>query len=205
MTSQLAEALEERKRSADRVIASIRNEMRADLLHRLAWAGVGRQAQAMALFVDLYRDGRNWITRTDADHFFDHVADEDVPVVKSQLVGFIDFVDPGEGSTSPESKSSLRSAAIHWFGQQCSYCECLGTSCFGPDGRPWCLDRIIPGAVGGKYAEDNVTLSCWGCNSRRGASPIEKRIFSLSDRVAANMDWLYAWSTADLSAWEAVE
>lgn len=89
-----------------------------------------------------------------------------------------------------ESKASLRPQVIAEFGHRCSHCDLLGSEDLGPDSRPWCLDRIIPGAVGGKYQADNLTLSCWACNSRRGASPIEKRIFSLGDWRVLHRQWI---------------
>jgi 5-methylcytosine-specific restriction endonuclease McrA len=89
-----------------------------------------------------------------------------------------------------ESKAALRLATIGAFGHACSHCDRLGDEARGPDERPWCLDRIIPGAVGGKYQPDNVTLSCWACNSKRGASPIERRTFSLADWRMLHAEWL---------------
>lgn len=89
-----------------------------------------------------------------------------------------------------ESKANLRLGAIEEFGRVCSHCGRQGDELSGPDGRPWCMDRIVPGAVGGKYQPDNVTLSCWACNSKRGASPIEQRTFSLADWRALNAEWV---------------
>jgi hypothetical protein len=89
-----------------------------------------------------------------------------------------------------ESKANLRLGTIEEFGHVCSHCDRQGDDQNGPDDRPWCLDRIIPGAVGGKYQADNVTLSCWACNSRRGASPIERRVFSVADWRALRAEWL---------------
>jgi hypothetical protein len=87
------------------------------------------------------------------------------------------------------SKEHLRWATIYAFGHRCSHCDAIGNCDAGPDGRPWCLDRIIPGKVGGEYVADNVTLSCWACNSKRGASPIEQRTFSLSDWRMLRAEW----------------
>jgi hypothetical protein len=56
-----------------------------------------------------------------------------------------------------EAKSELRSCAISEFGHACSHCGEMGAETIGPDARPWCLDRIIPGAVGGQYVANNVT------------------------------------------------
>ena len=88
-----------------------------------------------------------------------------------------------------DNREWLRQATISAFGFQCSHCDGLGSEDLGPDGRPWCLDRIIPGKVGGEYVADNVTLSCWHCNSKRGASPIEQRTFSLADWRALRREW----------------
>lgn len=95
-----------------------------------------------------------------------------------------------------ESKSELRLAAIAEFGHVCSHCDQPGTEDVGPDDRPWCLDRIIPGKVGGEYVANNVTLSCWACNARRGANPIEQRIFSLADWRDLRSEWRDVGATA---------
>lgn len=103
------------------------------------------------------------------------------------------------------NKPRLRERAISAFGHRCSYCEEIGTERDGPDGRPWCLDRIIPGAAGGKYSSENVTLSCWACNSRRGATPIEKRIFSLFHWDLLRIETLMEWGYASPAALESIQ
>ena len=65
------------------------------------------------------------------------------------------------------TKAQLRREAIAGFYERCQYCEGEGDSKNGPDGRPWHLDRWIPGAQGGEYEPDNVVLSCATCNIRK--------------------------------------
>jgi hypothetical protein len=65
--------------------------------------------------------------------------------------------------------SKLRDAVILNFAEICSYCDGRGDSTVGPDGAPWSVDRIIPGAHGGLYVAGNVTLACKSCNSSKGS------------------------------------
>lgn len=61
----------------------------------------------------------------------------------------------------------LRLEVIEAFGSVCQYCQRRGEGDLGPDGRPFHVDRIIPGSRGGNYSPENVTLSCAACNSRK--------------------------------------
>ncbi len=69
------------------------------------------------------------------------------------------------------TKRALRERAIIAF-LCCSYCggEHRDDG-MGPDGRPWQLDRIYPGVLGGEYRPDNVTLSCATCNIQKKDEP----------------------------------
>ena len=64
----------------------------------------------------------------------------------------------------------LRTATIARFSQVCQYCNKPGDAGKGPDGKPWEIDRIVPGKLGGLYVSANVTLSCGPCNREKGAT-----------------------------------
>jgi hypothetical protein len=82
-----------------------------------------------------------------------------------------------------QTKEMLRIRAIVAFDGMCAYCGECGDERLGPDGRPWHLDRIWPGALGGEYTEDNVTLSCSTCNcSKCDTYNRDDHVRSLSDR-----------------------
>jgi 5-methylcytosine-specific restriction endonuclease McrA len=68
---------------------------------------------------------------------------------------------------APRHLNALLYAA---FGGQCQYC--------GELADPPCIDRIIPGHLGGTYAASNVTLSCRVCNSSKHTSL--PRVFPMS-------------------------
>jgi hypothetical protein len=59
---------------------------------------------------------------------------------------------------------SLRLQVIEVMEHYCQYCQRKGTAEIGPDGKPWHIDRIVPGRIGGLYIPSNVTLSCGKCN-----------------------------------------
>lgn len=67
------------------------------------------------------------------------------------------------------TKAEMRAEAIVGFRYTCQYCEGTGDAVKGPDGRSWHLDRVYPGAAGGEYAPDNVTLACSRCNTSKSA------------------------------------
>jgi helix-turn-helix protein len=70
--------------------------------------------------------------------------------------------------------SWLRPAAIKVYNETCYWCQDKGTDKNGPDGKPWSLDRLVPGRKGGKYEPDNVVLCCCKCNSlKRELLPAE--------------------------------
>jgi 5-methylcytosine-specific restriction endonuclease McrA len=66
------------------------------------------------------------------------------------------------------SKAILKQESIVGYNATCGYCEKGGAPSKGPDGRPWHLDRYIPGVMGGLYEPDNVVLSCSTCNLQKG-------------------------------------
>ena len=183
---------------------------REEWLHRVLFSGeVDRVAQHLALAIHFASGGSGilaasvrsleqltgWSRATVAEHLraLEPIADivyrggrSKTQFRLSYAPEIADFVEV----VTVESKANLRLGAIEEFGHACCHCGRQGDDQNGPDGRPWCLDRIIPGAVGGKYQPDNVTLSCWACNSKRGASPIERRVFSLADWRALRAEWL---------------
>ncbi len=48
---------------------------------------------------------------------------------------------------------------------RCEYCQSPGDHC--PD--PFSIEHIYPQALGGTHGEDNLALSCQGCNGFKGA------------------------------------
>lgn len=50
----------------------------------------------------------------------------------------------------------------------CAYCRMRGASQYGPDGKPWNFDHVVPVSRGGHSATSNLCLSCWTCNSLKG-------------------------------------
>jgi hypothetical protein len=180
----------------------------ADWLFEMAESDVPYQARSLAICVasfktvaDLGLGGLSGMSDRTFDKWRRYLIEggwvtiigNDVePALRGAPVEFSDLTRMGPGlcAALPDtSREWLRQATILAFGFQCSHCDTIGDEDVGPDGRPWCLDRIIPGKVGGEYVADNVTLSCWGCNSRRGASPIEQRTFSLADWRALRAAW----------------
>jgi hypothetical protein len=182
---------------------------REEWLHRVLFSGeVDKVAQHLALAIDfesgetgvLRASARDlerltgWSRATIAEHLrtLEKVSDIIYGTGRAKSQFRLPYVEPEEviEVVTVESKAAIRTATIAEFGHVCSHCETQGDAIAGPDGRPWCLDRIIPGVVGGKYQPNNVTLSCWACNSKRGASPIERRTFSLADWRAMHCEWV---------------
>lgn len=77
------------------------------------------------------------------------------------------------GLKLPPCPKDLREAVLEAFEGECAYCLRSGQEdgAFDPDGHPWHIDRILPGALGGRYIPDNVTLACRSCNLRKSADP----------------------------------
>lgn len=44
------------------------------------------------------------------------------------------------------------------------------------------LDRIIPGAQGGRYVVNNLVLACLDCNTRRGHRPADEFLIEMHSR-----------------------
>lgn len=88
-------------------------------------------------------------------------------------------------------RHSLRSAAVAAFGQRCEYCGERGSASGvirhhkvgWPSIDRWHLDRIIPGARGGRYEAANVTLACARCNMRKSDADFIGPVRSFSDMV----------------------
>jgi 5-methylcytosine-specific restriction endonuclease McrA len=63
------------------------------------------------------------------------------------------------------------------FALRCEYCGQKSE-------LTWTVDRIIPGALGGQYAADNITLACNDCNAKKGARPYVGPVRSLQTMEA---------------------
>jgi len=52
--------------------------------------------------------------------------------------------------------------------------------------RPWqtSLDRVVPGAQGGRYALGNVQATCRPCNARKGDAAVPRFAYAPLDRLA---------------------
>lgn len=79
---------------------------------------------------------------------------------------------------------AIRSEVIRRFERTCVYCGNSGDEKNGPDGKPWEIDRIVPGSSGGSYEASNITLSCKECNMKKGAKMAPQNTFSLGDLIA---------------------
>jgi hypothetical protein len=77
----------------------------------------------------------------------------------------------------------LRKEVIETFQNTCQYCDEAGSDQNGPDGKPWEIDRIVPGARGGKYVPGNVTLACKNCNLRKRAKAAKEGTWSLAEAL----------------------
>jgi len=83
-------------------------------------------------------------------------------------------IDVGAGSLKPQFRAadhklsrSMRRQVIAEFNQTCRHCQKRGNDTHGPDGRPWHVDRLLPGQSGGVYEWSNVVLACATCNQKR--------------------------------------
>lgn len=80
----------------------------------------------------------------------------------------LDGLDPApEPSSEKTCPRALRRKVISAFENRCVHCGGEGEGNNGPDGKPWHVDRIIPGSRGGGYTPENITLSCNSCNTHR--------------------------------------
>jgi hypothetical protein len=69
-------------------------------------------------------------------------------------------------------RAILREAVILAWECRCQWCARNGNRYHDPDGKPWHVDRIVPGSAGGRYEVDNVVLACAYCNvARSNRSP----------------------------------
>jgi hypothetical protein len=96
------------------------------------------------------------------------------------------------------TKPMLRVRAIAAYDCVCAYCCEEGNEHRGPDGKPWHLDRIIPGYLGGDYVADNVALSCCACNcaKRNKVEDPDERPPSL-ERVEFDLDVFREWDRTE--------
>jgi hypothetical protein len=64
--------------------------------------------------------------------------------------------------------TAQRRRIVERCGFRCAYCRRYQESFTeGPDGRPWHIDHVQALARGGTHTEDNLTLACATCNSRK--------------------------------------
>ncbi len=101
-----------------------------------------------------------------------------------KLFGFSDNVTDINSIPAKKKKctNALRDECKDVFAMTCEYCDGIGGVRFGPDGNKWHVDRINPGAKGGVYEPNNVTLSCQSCNcSKRDRDWSDKAPRSLAD------------------------
>ena len=82
-------------------------------------------------------------------------------------------------------RPELRKRCIDAYQARCAYCDKVGSHEAGPDGEPWTLDRIFPGALGGEYEPLNVALACRSCNTKKAAAVTLCPPPSLAEREAA--------------------
>lgn len=78
-------------------------------------------------------------------------------------------------------RQDMLAQACEVFGWTCEYCGCSVHAKAGPySSGQRNLDRIHPGARGGHYTPENVTLSCAKCNSTKRAGDFVGPVRSLS-------------------------
>lgn len=73
-----------------------------------------------------------------------------------------------------QARKKLLTRVLARDGSKCHYClrEDLvaGQGAGIVEPNTMTLDRIIPGAVGGRYVYDNVVIACFKCNNDRGTN-----------------------------------
>jgi Fe2+ or Zn2+ uptake regulation protein len=90
---------------------------------------------------------------------------------------------PEESRPRPVScPMALRRAVLYIFAHRCEYCQREGSTEFDPDDKPWNVDRVVPGARGGGYTADNVTLACRACNAKKKDKSAQGPVRTLADR-----------------------
>ena len=92
--------------------------------------------------------------------------------------------DRKNGYAGAHPSKQLRQDVISIFQSQCQHCQRFGDGNKDPDGHSWHMDRIVPGARGGMYTIDNVSLACRSCNLRRGVTPF----FMFMTKVRTDQD-----------------
>ena len=75
------------------------------------------------------------------------------------------------GRAEKKCPTGLRRRVQEAF-ERCEYCGLAGE-------QPLTVDRIVPGAAGGRYVSSNVTGACWHCNVAKGASEFVGPVRSL--------------------------
>jgi HNH endonuclease len=86
-------------------------------------------------------------------------------------------------------KQVYRARAVAAFARRCVHCGNEGDDEYGPDGRVWTLDRLLPGSKGGTYKLSNVALSCFTCNVKRGNRPLTVTVESLKEKEMGQPPW----------------
>ena len=74
--------------------------------------------------------------------------------------------DPGPNERYMAPK--LRDAIKARDGYVCHYCKQTGDAQYGPDGRPWHIDHLIPVSRGGTDEPSNLVVACATCNIDKG-------------------------------------
>jgi len=90
--------------------------------------------------------------------------------------------EPKELKSDPSCPPVLRKAVIVSFAMTCEYCKrSTDSKDYDPDGKPWTIDRVVPGKRNGIYSPDNVTLACRACNNKKRANPAPADTRTLTD------------------------
>ena len=101
-------------------------------------------------------------------------------------------VDPRKGLPTKKNKQKcpkgLRKRVHAAFASTCQYCGWQPSQPYIGSYNCLTVDRILPGIEGGKYAPDNVTLSCLLCNSFRASGNVYGPVRPLSVMEASNAE-----------------
>lgn len=113
---------------------------------------------------------------TDLSHIFDDIGAV-FGEIKESMRGML---YQGTGRTLPPRShyinAEMRQGIIKECRQTCQYCGMSGDVEKGADGHPWHIDHIVPLSWGGPTARQNLTLSCQGCNLRKGSRMVPLHI-----------------------------
>lgn len=130
----------------------------------LAWPSVATLSNATSIST---RGVQRWLRHLEGIGAIERVKDAGLNQPITYRLNFTSIPKVPQQNRAKGCPQDLRRLVIHAFGSVCQYCNQAGMNGFGPDGRVWHVDRIVPGSRGGAYEPSNVTLACATCNLRK--------------------------------------